>query len=288
MAEGRIDGQHPVRGMSDVIFYSDAPMCQFYYGEALEKDGRFGQVASRAWKKAGDDWYEFGERDVPTSYDVTVRLNDQERHEETARRAAAALDKVASGVREKIDKEKRAKLTPRQLKAWETPLDKRSPEQARLAAEVGPALQILHEEVARRVTGPQRRQAMKLAEEASHNEEMATYVHRERSKVNFDYWRLRAQVEQTEDAWNARKAVFEGDQAYRRADINAASAAYDRGLQGWRKVLDRFPGLKDDINTGADLVDVIKRYVRCLGQDDKHLPQPFILQDILDKHGKRQ
>lgn len=288
IAEGRIDDQHPVRGMSDVIFYSDAPMCQFYFGEALEKDGRFEEVALRAWKKATDDWYEFGERDMPTSYEVTLRLNDQERHEEAARRAAAALDKVAPGVRDKIEKEKRAKLAPRQLKALETPLDKRTPEQLTLAAEAGPALQILHEEVARRVTGPQRRQAMKLAEEASHNEEMALYVRRERSKVNFDYWRLRAQVEQTQEALDARKAVFQGDQAYRRADLSAALAAYERGLQGWRKVLDRFPTLKDDLNTGEDLVEVIKRYARCLGQDDKQLPKPFILQDILDKHGKRQ
>ena len=39
---------------------------------------------------------------------------------------------------------------------------------------------------------------------------------------------------------------------------------------------------------GADLIDVIRRYVKCLAQDDQDLPDPFILQEIIDKHGSRQ
>ena len=49
-AESKIDPpRYPVRGMADVIFYSDAPTCQFYYADNLEKDGRFDQVAVNAW-----------------------------------------------------------------------------------------------------------------------------------------------------------------------------------------------------------------------------------------------
>ena len=52
-AESKINPpRYPVRGMATVIFYSDAPTCQFYYADALEKDGVFGQVAQRAWQDA--------------------------------------------------------------------------------------------------------------------------------------------------------------------------------------------------------------------------------------------
>ena len=46
--------------------------------------------------------------------------------------------------------------------------------------------------------------------------------------------------------------------------------------------------LVDDLSLGGDLVDVIRRYQKCLDQDDQDLPDPFILQDIIDKWGNRQ
>jgi hypothetical protein len=128
---------------------------------------------------------------------------------------------------------------------------------------------------------------MKLAHEAEEQDQMATYVRRERSKVNFDYWRLRAKMEQTPDALAARSAVYSADQAYAKGDIPAALEAYERGLKGWRAIMDRFPTLKEDVSTGGDLVDVINRYRKCLRQDDRPMPKPFILQDILDRHEKK-
>ena len=68
-AESKIDPpRYPVRGMAPVIFYSDAPTCQFYYADNLEKDGAFGQVARRAWRDAENEWHDFGERSIETSY----------------------------------------------------------------------------------------------------------------------------------------------------------------------------------------------------------------------------
>ena len=69
-AESKIDPpRYPVRGMATVIFYSDAPTCQFYYADNLEKDGTFGQVAQRAWQDAENEWHAFGERPIDTSYE---------------------------------------------------------------------------------------------------------------------------------------------------------------------------------------------------------------------------
>ena len=287
IAESKIDEQHPVEGMSDSIFYSDAPMCQFYYADNLEKDGRFEEVAARAWKKAADEWSEYGEREVPTAFDTVVKLNRQEAEEEAAKQSAAALDALAPGLRDKIRDEKRAKLTPAERKALDTPAGKRTPDQTKLAMGAELQMMILNEEVARRVTGPKRAEALRLAEEASQHDQVVKYIRLERSKVNFDFWRLRARMEQTPEALGARKAIYEADQALRKADILKAREGYERGMQGWRKVLDRFPDLGENINIGEDLADAIKRYRRCLEQDDKQLPKPFILQDILDRWGNK-
>ena len=69
-----------------------------------------------------------------------------------------------------------------------------------------------------------------------------------------------------------------------------ARPEYEEGLRGWRKVLDNpeFQSLVDDVSLGGDLMDVIRRYQKCLDQDDQDLPDPFILQDVIDKHGSRQ
>ena len=63
-----------------------------------------------------------------------------------------------------------------------------------------------HNEVARRIKGPKHEEALKLAKEATDLEEVATYIRRYREIVNFVYWRLRAQVEQTDEMLTARSS----------------------------------------------------------------------------------
>ena len=287
-AEQRVNAEHPIHGLSDPVFFSNAPMCQFYYAEALEKDGTFGDVAVRAWKQAGAEWHEYGDLEMPTSHDVTVRLNDQEMWERQARQTAAELDKLAPGLRAKIAGEKRAKLSAAQIAACQTPLEKRTREQIRLAGDAEPRLAVTNEEVARRVPDSRgRRAALALAEQATHEADMATWIRQARSPVNFEYWRLRAEVEQTAEAVAAHRARYGGDQAFAHGDLIAAREAYEHALKLWRTVLDRFPAFMEDINTGEELMRVIRRYREMLKQLDEPFPKPFILQDIIDKHGNR-
>lgn len=282
-AEERDDGQHPL-GVASVIFYSEAPLCQFSYADALEKDGRFGQKAPAAWRQAGLDWHEFGQIELPTTNDAQICLNDQEKYEKATAVAAAALDKLAPGLREKIFQERLEELTPAERKAWNTPANKRTEAQNSMMMAIESRLQVNHDEVARRVTDKHRAAAKKLAEEANHNQERALQIRAERSIVNFDFWRLRAEVEQTPEALAARQEIYNAAQAFRRADLIAAREGYEKGLQSWRKLLDRFPKMKEDINTGQDLVQVSNGYRACLKQLGKPFPKPFILQDVLDKY----
>ncbi len=93
-------------------------------------------------------------------------------------------------------------------------------------------------------------------------------------------------MEQTDEAINARKFIYQGDQAFHEGDLIAARDAYEQGLLLWRKVLDKFPALVEDDITGTDLMDLVKQYRKIYNQLDEPFPEKFILQDIVDKYGK--
>jgi hypothetical protein len=296
-------------GLSRPVFYSDAPLAQMYYAMALEKDGSFGADAQQAWRTAGRDWHEFGERELPAGDEGTVRLNDYEPLVQEANECTTALDKLAPGVRDEIRGEKVAKLRSAERKALDTPADKRTEDEVRAAYEAQSRIEVTNDEVANRLAQSLRRQlrklprdseeaqgmerkakeALSLAQRAAKAQEQAKRIDRQRSIVNFAHWRLRAEVEQTRDMLDARRAIYDADQAMAGARIAAALAGYENGFALWRKVIDSHPALADDSDFGYDVVEAVGRYRRARGQDEKaDLPQPFILQDVLNKHEKRR
>jgi len=276
-----------VGGKSPLIYLSDPPMAQMNYSEAIETEGTFGEVARRAWKTASDEWYRYGSIPIPSSYGVGIFLNEKEKEDEQAKKLVAELDALQPGLRDEIRGKKRQQLTEKQLAAYETPPGKRTNEQAQLAYEAEERLYVTHEDVARQIKGPPHAKAKKLAEEAGQHEDQALYTNRYRSTVNFNYWRLRAQMEQTDEAINARKFIYQGDRSFRDGDLTAARTAYEQGLSLWRQVLDKFPALMEDELTGGDLMDLVKQYRKILDQLDEPFPEKFILQDIVNLYGKK-
>ncbi len=281
----------PMMGKSPLNYLLEGPLCQMYYAEAVEKDGVFGEVAKRAWVDAGKQWHHYGTQQIPTSYvndktqqPVVIQLGEQEMHEQAAKKLLDQLEALQPGLHDKLVAEKRAALSKAQREALGIPYDKRTARQAELAAQAQQATDVTHGEVARRIVGPHRKEAIKLADEINEHETLARYIQSYRQIINFVYWRLRAEVEQTEELLAARKALHQGDQAYADTDLIAARNAYRQGLQGWRSVLDKHPSLVKEEITGNDLMDVIKRYRRILGQLDEPFPEKFILQDVLDAH----
>ena len=290
----RVEAGDTMLGKSPLIYRSSGPMCQMSYAEYLEKDGTFGEVAKSAWIGAAKEWQRYGTEEIPTSWKdektqepIVIRLGEEEMQEDTAKKLVAKLDALQPGLRAQIVAEKRNQLTKAQREAIDTPAEKRSGKQFELASQAEEAMRVTHNEVARRIKGPKRDEAMKLAKDASNREEIANYIRRYREIVNYVYWRLRADVEQTDELLNARRLLNQGDRAYSEGDLVTARNAYQQGLAGWRKVLDKAPAMIPDQTAGDDLVDVIKRYRRILSQLDEPFPEPFILQDVLDFHKQR-
>lgn len=276
-------------GQSPLIYRSSAPMCQMNYAEAVEKEGTFGEVAQKAWSDASADWTRYGGESIPTSYKqedgdtpIMIRLNDMEREEADAKKALAQLEAIQPGLRDSMIAEKKAALTEAQRTALDTPVEKRTGKQHEDAAKAEEAIRVTHDEVARKIAGPRRDEAKKLAKEAAAHEQLALYIRRYRDIVNFPYWRLKAQVEQGQDLRDARKLIHEGDRAFAENLLIPARDAYRQGFQAWRKVLDTHKEYATDVTTGEDLMEMIGKYRKLLSAIDEPFPEPFILQDIID------
>lgn len=281
-----------VRGERPVLFHSHPVMCLVNYAEDLEEEGTFGEVAKNAWRKAADSWEEFSNRDLPTLSNVFVRLSEQELYEEQSKKAQEELARLTPpGLREQITANKRAALTDSQREAYDTPPAERTKEQSAAMYEIDQKMEIHHLEVADRITGENRAAALQAAEEATQADMIARLINIERDIVYYHYWRLRCNIEPNDDTLEARKLIYEGDQAFRAAQLVKSKDLYLQGLAAWRKVLDAYPMLLKDSNTTDPLMDSINRYRNVLHQLDEKFPEPFILQDVIEAdiefHGTR-
>ncbi len=272
-----------VRGERPVLFYSHPVMCLVNYAEDLEEEGTFGEVAKNAWKKAADAWSELSNRDLPTLSNVFIRLGDKEEFAEKSRAAQAELAKLTPpGLREKIEQEKLAALSDVERESYQTPDERRTKEHKDAIYAAASKMQTSHLEVASRITGDNHAAALRAAEEATYADMMVKLIDIERDIVYYDYWRLRCEIEPSDDTLEARKLVYEADQAFNAAQLVKSRDLYVQGLARWRQVLDSHPKLLDDSSMTDPLMDSIKRYRSVLHQLDERFPQPFVLQDVMD------
>ncbi|MCX7426017.1 MAG: hypothetical protein NTW96_10415 [Planctomycetia bacterium] len=264
-------------GTSPLLFRSEAPMCQMNYADALEKDGVFGEKAKTQWKRAGKEWEDYGKLDIPTSEGRAIRLGELKRLDDQLKGLNGQLDKFVPGAREKLLNTKAAMLTDPQREAIATPLRARTAEQHQLAAVADELTRVTPDEVARQATGANRAKANQLLETIHDQMETIRLTKSYQGIVNFDYWRLRADVEQTDGMLDARKLVFEADKAYAEGNLPVAHDKFERGAVAWAGVLARFPELMSDRSTIDDIDDLVKHFATALDQRDELFPENFAL-----------
>ena len=285
-----VDGGARMRG-TPVVYRSNPAMCQMNYAEAIEKEGAFGEVARWAWKRAGDDWQKFGAMDLPGSTGQVIHLNDLEPRQEDLEKLIKQLEQIEPGLREKIVKEKREALTEAQREALDTPAARRTAKQSDLASLAQIATTVTEDELAHRIKGSQRKQALQLSQQIDELRALIGDIRGSRDIVNFDYWRARAEMEQSRDTVDAREAAYRGDEALGEPDPQSAKRWYEIALERWRRVLDRHPFMLQNetsqLLTLDDLGDLIDYYRRALKLLDEPFPKQFILQDIVDLRAKQ-
>ena len=112
-----VDKGQTMMGKTPLIYRSSGPMAQMYYAQTLEEDGIFGEVAKRAWVGAANAWRDYGDKDIVTSYvdektlePIVIQLNQQESHEQAAKKSVRQLDALQPGLHQKLVAEKRKTL----------------------------------------------------------------------------------------------------------------------------------------------------------------------------------
>ena len=273
-----------MKGKEPLLYYADPALSQLNYGEALYEEGIFSEVALAAWRRASAGWVEYGNRDIPTSYNVGIRLNDKERYDARTAQFHKELERLVpnmKALRKKVRAERLAKLPAADRKALERP---RSDFQGHQLAEVlalESQIQATDGDVANAVEGPNRAPALQAAEAAHQAARVADIIDRYRDIINFNYWRMRTRVEPTEDALAARRLVYEGAQAISKARLKESQDLYDQGLRKWRAVIDKHPDMLAYEIMVEDLMDTLEEYREMLNQADAKFPETFVLEDVL-------
>ena len=269
-----------------LIFHSEPMMTAINYARALAEDGIYGEAARDGWKLAGEEMRRYAVREIPTSWDVPIRLGMREAEIARAERIAGELETLLPGRFKALQEQKREALTPEQKAALETPALDRSEAQQAAAAQAEAALAVTWPMVVREAPADVRTKAKELAAQYVEATETADIINRYRDIVNFDFWRATCETEVTEPALRAREAAWRAEREFQNARLQTAKKAYEEAFAAWREVLDASPVLRDDQLTAEDIAELIDRYRKVLEQLDEKFPKPFVLQDVLDRTTK--
>jgi hypothetical protein len=268
-----------------LIFHSEPMMTAINHARALEEDGVFGERAREAWKLAGDEMRRFAGREIPTTWDVPIRLGLREAELARAERLEKGLESLLPGQFQALQERQRAGLSAEQQAALAAPPLERTDAQQKLAADAAAAIVVTWPMVAREAAAETRPRAQELARQYVEAKETAEIIARYRDIVNFDFWRATCEAEVTEPMLRAREATWRAERDFENARLQAAKKAYEEAFAAWREVLDASPVLRADDLTADDVAETVSRYRKVLEQLDEKFPSPFILQDILDKAG---
>ncbi len=262
-----VDGGVKIRNQTPLNFYETGPKWRIKHAEAIEAEGILDDRAKNAWQLGYDDWQTFGQRSIPTTSPFTIKLGsleelNQTRDEAVQRFMAIAGDAFRDEMQSMLDG-----LTDEEREAWDTPMEERDPDQAAIAVRLMYRLKPSFQLVARRAPETVRLKAIELAAEIVDLDARITKTDGHRNQVNYEYWKTLALAEQEDRTVEARRLLFEAEQANADANLDLAIEKYDQAFELWAQVFDDYPVLLlDDLSD--DLMKSIRRYTIAIDSDD--------------------
>ena len=269
-------------------FYDSPARSQMSYAEAIEEEGVFGPRAQEGWKEGGRLWAAYGNREMPASFGVDIKLAELDKERETGRKMQTELEGLIPGIAKKVAEEAIAKLTPEQRKALETAPDKLDEAASHLREEAIEATTITADKIAERIAKDDPKlagRARQLASRLNQNSLRVRMIESNRDVSNYEYWQTRCELEPTAEALKARELAHEAKRRFEEADLTGAKTAYEQCFDLWAKAFDRFPAQVDS-PTGSDVMDVVKEYGKVLEQmelrlSDKEVMKRFPLWNLV-------
>jgi hypothetical protein len=279
----------PIRGTTPLLFYSGAPMSIMNSAAAMNKDGYFFENAQNAWRRAQESWKRYGDRELPTSANFNIRLNEMEPVEQRMKEAREEIERLCPGVEEDIRKEKLSRLAPEKKAILELPADQRSPDQYSLLYEAEQEIKVQPRDyLGRAKRSEDRPRVRQLVDQIEQDEQTRHQIEINRRIVNFAYWRTRAESELTDEAPKAHSNVYDADKLVASGEnLSKAKSMYEAAWKLYAVIFDKYPDLMENAEA-QDLIDSVVHYRDLLGQLDEPFPTNFPLWNLLDKHYKGQ
>jgi hypothetical protein len=280
---------HPLGTKNPTTFFDSPARSQISYAEAIETEGVFGQTAKRAWAEGARLWREYGEREMPSTEEFLIKLVDDKRWQEEAVKLRAELDKLSPGLAEKMKEVAIAGLSSEQRRVWESQPAQPTAEESKLFQEASEATNITDEKVAARIAEEQPEkaaEAQRLAQEIHDANRRVALIDSNRDVANYEYWRIRCDLEQTPEALEARRLAHDAQRQFLGGALVPARNLFERSFDQWAAALEQFPELPADSTTGSDLMDVVEEYVNVLKQlelslEDEEVADRFPLWDVV-------
>jgi hypothetical protein len=272
--------KHPLGTKNPTTFFDSIARAQISYAEAIEDEGVFRTRAKNAWEEGARLWREYGEREMPGDEDLDIRLEDLELWQAKAKELREKLDAMSPGLEGKLREEAVASLSPEQRDALKSSAASPTPEQAKLQQEAYEATHITAAKIADRIAKDDPAQASAaraLAGEIARADRRVNLIEINRDVANYEYWKIRSDLEQTDEALEARELAHAADRVFKeKASPTEARALYERSFDAWAKALAKFPELPADSSSGSDLLDLVKEYEKVLEQLDLSLADPEV------------
>ena len=179
------------------MFRSHSPLCLASYADNLEIDGTFGETAQRAWAAAGKAWEQFSTHQFvppPASWFAWASWDSSSNFATTA----AEFEALSPGLSEKIRQGKARRAAAAAAAGPRYAGRPASDNQHKLAALAHGAESAFPPTKSRAASirpsaGTRRNSPTNLME----LDEKLDDIRSDRGIVNFDYWKLRAEVEQS-------------------------------------------------------------------------------------------
>ena len=272
---------------SPALFFSSPSKSQMSYAEAIEDEGLF-ELAVAAWKKAGNEWADFGRVLVQHSQGPFLQLGLEDELAEVVEGLRGRLVAMMEGVEERVVADARASLTEEQREVLEAPYGELTSEQQSLRYEAERLLKVTPDKLASKIaeeTPERQREAAALAAELMETDKRLRFTRNYKDTTNYDYWALRCEFEQTEAAVTARQKVYSAEKAFReQGDPSQAKELYDEAFDRWSEVFEEFPDLLDPSGTtGGDIMFILYDYKKVLDQLDEQLADDFPLWDLIEQ-----
>ncbi len=261
-----VDAGVKIRNQTPINFYESGPKWRIKHAEAIESEGILDDRAKSAWQQASDDWQTFGQRSIPTTSPFTIRLDGLDELTERRDEKLEEFMSIAGETYQQVEEELRQSLTAAEREAIAIPAAERDEAQHTLAYAAQSRIIPSKDIVARRAPEAVRLRAIQLAAELRDLEARITKTSGHRDQINYVYWKTLAQAEQEERTVQARRLLFEAEQANADADLDLAIQKYEEAFALWAEVFDAYPILvMDDIS--EDLMRSIRRYTIAIDRD---------------------